>query len=199
MAIPAESKVALIIGAGTALGAEIARGLASSGMQLALNDQLPTRIEPLAAEIAAGGGQAAAFPADVSRKLSLQTMLQDVLEKYARIDILVFVAGTQPDDALLDMDEWDWHRTIDLNLTAAFLCMQSVGRVMRELGGGVIVNVVNVPGPTSNVKSDSAAYAVAAAGVEALSRTAGKEFAAHGIRVHVARSAEEALQILNAA
>jgi NAD(P)-dependent dehydrogenase (short-subunit alcohol dehydrogenase family) len=199
MATPVEPKVALIIGAGTALGAEIARGLASSGMQLALNDQLPTRIEPLAAEITAGGGRAIAFSADVSRKLSLQTMLQEVLEKYARIDMLVFIANVQPPDVILDMDEWDWHRTIDLNLTAAFLCMQSVGRVMRELGGGVIVNVLNVPGPTSHVKSDSAAYAVAAAGVEALSRKADKEFAAHGIRVQVARSAEEALQILNSA
>jgi NAD(P)-dependent dehydrogenase (short-subunit alcohol dehydrogenase family) len=199
MAIPAESKVALIIGAGTALGAEIARGLASSGMQLALNDQLPTRIEPLAAEITAGGGNATAFAADVSRKLSLQTMLQDVLEKYARIDLLVFIASVQPPDLILDMDEWDWHRTIDLNLTAAFLCMQSVGRVMRDIGGGVIVNVINVPVTTSNVKRDSAAYAVATAGVEALSRKAHKEFAAHEIRVLVARSAEEALQILNAA
>jgi NAD(P)-dependent dehydrogenase (short-subunit alcohol dehydrogenase family) len=180
-------RVALTIGAGTAIGAEIARRTAASGIQLALNDLLPTRIEPLAAEIAASGGQAAAFPADVSRKLSLQTMLQDVLEKYARIDILVFVANVQPPDVILDMDEWDWHRTIDLNLTAAFLCMQSVGRVMRELGGGVIVNVL------AGEPSKSAAYEVAAAGVEALSRAAGEEFAAHGIRVQVAKSAEEVI------
>lgn len=190
MANPAESKVALIIGAGTALGTEIARELAGKGVQLALNEQLPTRIEPLAAEIVRSGGKAAAFPADVSRKLSLQTMLQDVLEKYKRIDILVFVANVQPPDVILDMDEWDWHRTIDLNLTAAFLCMQSVGRVMRELGSGVMVNVLS---PKSEV---SVAYEVAAAGVEALSRTAEEEFAAHGIRVKVAKSAEEAIVII---
>jgi NAD(P)-dependent dehydrogenase (short-subunit alcohol dehydrogenase family) len=109
------------------------------------------------------------------------------------------------------MDEWDWHRTIDLNLTAAFLCMQSVGRVMRELGGGVIVNVIakDVQRPThssqqatpqgrlSNVKKpESSAYEVAAAGVEALSRAAEEEFAAHKIRVQVARSASEVLKIV---
>ncbi len=180
-------KVALIIGAGFEVGAEIARGLAASGVRLALNDLLPTRIEPVAAQISAGGGQAAAFPADVSRKLSLQTMLQEVLEKFERIDVLVFIANVQPPDALLDMDEWDWHRTIDLNLTAAFLCMQSVGRVMRELGGGVIVNVLAADA------SRSAAYEVAAAGVAALSRAAEEEFGAHGIRVHTARSAEEVI------
>jgi len=208
---PSNPSVALLIGAGSAIGAEITRELASRGVRLALNDLLPTRIEPLAAEIAASGGQASAFPADVSRKLSLQTMLQEVLEKFEHINILVFIANVQPPDAILDMDEWDWHRTIDLNLTAAFLCMQSVGRVMRELGGGVIVNVIakDVQRPThssqqatpqgrlSNVKKpESSAYEVAAAGVEALSRAAEEEFAAHKIRVQVARSASEVLKII---
>lgn len=195
------NKVALIIGAGSVIGAEIDRGLAKAGWQLAMNDLLPTRIEQLAAEIASGDGQAAAFPADVSRKLSLQTMLQEVLEQFGRIDVLVFIAMVRPDDVLLDMDEWDWHRTIDLNLTAAFLCMQSVGRVMRELGGGAMVNVIekDVQRPTSNVKSNSAAYAVAAAGIEELSRAAEKEFAVHGITVHVAKSAEEVMRFLIAA
>ncbi len=186
-------RVALLIGAGSAIGAEIARGLAASGIHLALNDLLPTRIEPLAAEISASGGQAAAFPADVSRKLSLQTMLQEVLEKFERINVLIFIANVQPPDALLDMDEWDWHRTIDLNLTAAFLCMQSVGRVMRELGGGVIVNVLR---PTSDV---SAAYEVAAAGVVAMSIASEEEFGAHGIRVHTAKIAEEVIKIIKSA
>ena len=210
-------RVVLIIGAGSTTGAEIARGLATRGLQLALNDLLPTHIEPLAAEIAAGGGLAAAFPADVSRKLSLQTMLQEVLEKFARIDILIFIAHVRPPDVILDMDEWDWHRTIDLNLTAAFLCMQSVGRVMRELGGGVIVNVLDAPSPPTSLvaakaarsgqalspqsrrgekPSASAVYAVAAAGVEALGRVAEEEFAAHGIRVQVAKSAEEVLRLV---
>ena len=208
---PSNPSVALLIGAGSAIGAEITRELASRGVQLALNDLLPTRIEPLAAEIAASGGRASAFPADVSRKLSLQTMLQEVLEKFEHINILVFIANVQPPDAILDMDEWDWHRTIDLNLTAAFLCMQSVGRVMRELGGGVIVNVIakDVQRPTHssqqaapqgrlfNVKKpESSAYEVAAAGVEALSRTVSAEFGAHKIRVHAARSASEVLQIV---
>ena len=212
-------RVALLIGAGSTTGAEIARGLAASGIHLALNDLLPTRIEPLAAEISASGGQAAAFPADVSRKLSLQTMLQEVLEKFERINVLIFIANVQPPDALLDMDEWDWHRTIDLNLTAAFLCMQSVGRVMRELGGGVIVNVLDTPSPPTSLvaasgslgtgslpqsrrgekHSASAAYEVAAAGVVAMSIASEEEFGAHGIRVHTAKIAEEVIKIIKSA
>ncbi|MGH2581771.1 MAG: SDR family NAD(P)-dependent oxidoreductase [Anaerolineales bacterium] len=129
-------KAALIIGAGSETGRETARGLAKAGMRVALNDLLPDRIEELAAEVNGAGGEALAVPADVTHKMALQTMLQEVLGAWGRIDFLVFIASTQPPDAILDMDEWDWHRTIDMNLTAAFLCMQSVGRVMREQGGG---------------------------------------------------------------
>jgi NAD(P)-dependent dehydrogenase (short-subunit alcohol dehydrogenase family) len=167
-------KVALIIGAGSALGAEIAQALAARGVRVALNDLLPTRIEQIANEM---NGEALAFAGDVSRKLALQTMLQDVLETYERIDILVFIASVRPDDALLDMDEWDWHRTI-------------VGRVMRELGGGIMINVIS---PESE---GSAAYKIAKAGVTALSKAAEAEFAAHNIRVHVAKSAKEVAKLI---
>jgi 3-oxoacyl-[acyl-carrier protein] reductase len=182
-------KVALIVGAGSTIGGEIARAIAERGYRSALNDLSPTRIEVLAKEL---GNSAQAFEGDVSRKLGLQTMLQDVLARFERIDVLVFIANVQPRDAVLDMDEWDWHRAIDLNLTAAFLCMQSVGRVMREIGGGVIVNVLS---PASLV---SAAYAVATAGIEALSRAAEAEFAGHNIRVLVAKEVTEVLSLINA-
>lgn len=171
-------KVALIVGAGTPLGAQVARGLAAGGHAVALNDLLPNHIEPLAAELVAAGGQAAAHPADLSRKLALQTMLQDILEAWERIDILVFIPAVQPVEPLLDMDEWDWHRTLDLNLTTSFLCMQSVGRVMRELGGGLIINAI----PASDVHSP--VYAAATAGLDALTQAAAAEFAAHNIQVH---------------
>jgi NAD(P)-dependent dehydrogenase (short-subunit alcohol dehydrogenase family) len=169
-------RVALIVGAGTATGQQIARELAANGFRVALNDLLPDRIETLATEL---GSQAVAHAADLSRKLSLQTMLQNILEKWGRIDALVFVASIQPTDSILDMDEWDWHRTIDLNLTTAFLCMQSVGRVMRELGEGVIVNVL-----AGNTSIAAPAYEIAAAGLRALAESAKIEFAASNIKLH---------------
>lgn len=170
-------RVALVAGAGNALGAEVARKLAASGLRVALNELLPTRIEALAAEVGAAGGQAAAHAADLTRKLALQTALQAILEDWGRIDVLVFIASVQPPTPLLDLDEWDWHRTVDATLTAGFLTMQSVGRVMRELGGGVIVNA-------AAVAPETAAYAAAAAGLQALSAAARDELGAHKIQVH---------------
>jgi NAD(P)-dependent dehydrogenase (short-subunit alcohol dehydrogenase family) len=170
-----DSKVALIIGAGSAAGQQAARALTAAGFRVALNDQMPNRIESLAAEL---GSQAAAYPIDVSRKLALQTMLQSILEDWARIDVLVFVPTTAPETPLLDMDEWDWHRTIDSNLTAAFLSMQSVGRIMRQLGSGVIVNILELEYFPSPV------FRAAVAGLQALSEAAKGEFASHNIQVH---------------
>jgi NAD(P)-dependent dehydrogenase (short-subunit alcohol dehydrogenase family) len=176
-------RVALIIGAGTAAGQQISREMAGNGFRVALNDLLPDRIETLAAEL---GTAAVVHAADLSRKLSLQTMLQAILEKWDRIDALVFIAGIQPTDPILDMDEWDWHRTIDLNLTAAFLCMQSVGRVMRELGSGVIVNVL-----AGDPNTNAAAYDVAAAGLRALAESAQAEFSASNVKLYTIESSSE--------
>jgi NAD(P)-dependent dehydrogenase (short-subunit alcohol dehydrogenase family) len=175
--MPSE-RVALVVGAGSPLGEAISVGLAKAGVRVALNDLLPVRIETAAVTITEAGGQAAAFAADLTRKLALQTMLQSILERWGRIDALVFIASVQPTTPLLDMDEWDWHRSLDANLTAAFLCMQSVGRTMRQLGIGVIVNVA--------VKSEgrSASFAAAAAGLQALTDGAAAEFTAAGIRTH---------------
>lgn len=175
-------RVALIVGAGNEIGQAVAQDLAKSGLRVALNDLLPTRIENLAADIKSKGGQAAVYAADLTRKLALQTSLQSILEAWGRIDVLVFVATVQPGANLLDMDEWDWHRTIDSNLTAAFLCMQSVGRVMREIGGGVIINVL------AGTMEASAGYAASSSGLEALSVASAQELSAHNIQVHALRA-----------
>ena len=178
-------RVALIVGAGTELGQAVARQLATNGVRVALNDLLPDRVELIAKEIQTTGGEAIVYATDLSRKLALQTVLQNILEAWARIDILIFIASNQPADALLDIDEWDWHRSVDLNLTAPFLCMQSVGRVMRELGGGVIVNML-----AGSQRQTSAAYQAAAAGLTALSEAAKQELNQHYIRVYTMEAME---------
>lgn len=167
-------RVVLLAGAGAPLGQELARQLAAQGWRVALNDLLPTRVQPLAEEIVVAGGQAAACPADLTRKLALQTMLQAVLEDWGRVDALVLIPTVMPEGNLLDLDEWDWHRGLDATLTAGFLITQSVGRVMRELGGGTVV-YAGVAGNGSPV------FAAANAGLEALAQAAAPELAQHNI------------------
>jgi NAD(P)-dependent dehydrogenase (short-subunit alcohol dehydrogenase family) len=80
------------------------------------------------------------------------------------------------------MDEWDWHRTLDVNLTGAFLMIQSVGRVMRARGQGVIINIV--PGADQKVEREAGTYFASMAGLAELSRHADRELSPFGVRVY---------------
>ncbi len=170
-------KIVLITGAGRGLGKDLAIAFASKGARVAANDVTPINMDEVVAEIAKEGGRAKSYVAEISKKLSLQTLITQVLEDWERIDVLVNHISVQPRDPLLDMDEWDWRAALDANLTGPFLAMQTVGRVMRELGGGVMLNV-GAPG------EDSAAYVAAKAGLMALTRAAAEEFAPYNIRVN---------------
>jgi NAD(P)-dependent dehydrogenase (short-subunit alcohol dehydrogenase family) len=84
---------------------------------------------------------------------------------------------------LLDMDEWDWHRTLDVNLSGPFFAIQSVGRVMRQQGGGVIVNIAASAGCAQDLK-DCSAYVASKMGLVGLTRAAALELAPYHIRVN---------------
>ncbi len=182
-------RVALLVRAGNLLGQTLASELAGAGVRVALNDLLPEHIEQIAKRIKDAGGLASVNPADLTRKLALQTMLQDILDAWGHIDILIFIANVQPSDALLDIDEWDWHRALDQNLTAAFLCAQSVGRVMRETGGGAIIFALAGDGSQPSVT-----YAAAAAGLRALSLAAASEMAVANIQIYAIDAEEGAIE-----
>ncbi len=184
-----KNKVVLITGAGLGLGRALALALAGQGVRLALNDLTRINLDPLAAEIQAVGGEARLYENDISRKLDLQSLVQDVLADYGRIDVLVNHASVQPHHPILGMDEWDWRRTVDVILTGTFLASQSVGRVMAEQGGGVILNIGPRPGPQS--AEPRAAYLAAKAGVLAFSRAAAEELAEHGVQVLTLEPAED--------
>lgn len=177
-----KNKVVLITGAGRSLGFALAKAFAEQGAWVAVNDLTPVNLDGLVDEINQSGGKAQAFTADVSKKLALQTMLSDVLNEWERIDILVNHASVQPHDTILDMDEYHWRRTIDATLTAAFLTTQSIGRVMRELGGGVILNIG--PADQDDYDQPRAAYLSGKAGVIALTQAAAQELNQFNIRVN---------------
>ena len=177
-----EDKVVLVTGAGRGAGKAIAQAFAARGAKVALNDISPVNVDEVVAQITAEGGQAKAYVEDVAKKVSVQAMINNLTDDWKRVDILVNCANVEPHTSLLDLDEWDWHRTLDVNLTGAFLLIQSVGRVMREQGGGVIVNVIPVAGRAE--MSDRGAYVASKFGLAGLTRQAALELEAHDIRVH---------------
>ena len=159
----------LITGAGKGSGRELAEAFARQGARVAANDISPINVEEVVAAIQAQGGDARAYIDDVAKKVGAQALVKQVEDDFGRIDILVNHASVEPASPLLDMDEWDWHRVLDVNLTGAFLMTQSVGRVMREQAGGVIINLVTEAGRDENPLR--AAFFASMAGLEVLQST----------------------------
>jgi NAD(P)-dependent dehydrogenase (short-subunit alcohol dehydrogenase family) len=177
-----KDKVALITGAGKGTGAALALAFAAQGAIVSANDISPLNVEAVVAKIIANGGQAKAYVDDIAKKVAVQAVIKDVEDDYGRIDILVTHAVVEPASPLLDMDEWDWQRTLNVNLSGAFLVTQSVARGMRERGGGVIIHLISDAGSKHGERR--AAYLASMAGLRGFSQQAAKELAPYGIRVH---------------
>lgn len=183
-----KGKVVLITGAGKGSGRKLAEAFAQHGAIVAANDISPINVEAVVEEIQAKGGDARAYIDDIAKKVGAQALVKGVEDDLGRIDILVNHAAVEPHSPLLEMDEWDWHRTLDVNLTGAFLMTQSVGRIMREQGGGVILNLIapvsGVPEAGRDESPMRAAFHASMAGLDALGLQAAREFESYGIRVH---------------
>ena len=186
-----KDKVVLITGAGKGAGRALALAFAERGAIVAANDISPMNVEQVVAEIIARGGRAKAYIEDVAKKVGVQYLVNCVEEDFGGFDILVNHAAVEPHMSLLEMDEWDWHRTLDVNLTGAFLMMQSAGRVMREKGKGEILNIV--AGSSQGVEK-VAAYLSSMAGLAALSHQAYFELSPLGIRVYAIENSTDVVK-----
>jgi len=176
----------LITGAGKGSGRGLAQAFTRHGAIIAANDISPMNVEELVKNINTHGGNAKAYIEDVAKKVGAQALIKQVEDDFGRIDILVNHAAVEPRSPLLDMDEWDWHRVLDVNLTGAFLMTQSVGRTMREAGGGVIINLIAEA--DRDAGSLRAAFIASMSGLESFSRQAAFELEPYGIRVHALKT-----------
>ena len=188
-----KDKVVLITGAGRGNGRKLAEELARRGAIVVLNDISPINVEEAEASIRAEGGQAKSFIEDVAKKVGAQMLVKEVEDAFGKIDILINHAAVEPHTPLLDMDEWDWHRTLDVNLTGTFLMTQSVGRVMRAKGSGVIVCL---GAGTAETSKEAGAYLTSKAAVSEFAHQADRELSRHGVRVHAVDSFAEAMRVL---
>ncbi|UMY16309.1 SDR family oxidoreductase [Methylobacterium organophilum] len=148
--------VALVTGAGSGLGREVALGLAQAGWRLALAGRRPEPLEALAAEIAEQGGEALARPADVGDPQSVEALFAEIGRHFGRLDLLFNNAGIFTPAATVDeVRIEDWLASVQINLTGAFLCTRAAFAMMRaqDPQGGRIINngsiAAHVPRPMS--------------------------------------------------
>lgn len=140
---PLKDKVVLITGAGRGAGRSIAISLASQGAIIAANDISPVNLDDTLHLISQSGGKAKDYVIDISKKMPIQRLINTILDDWNKIDVLINFANVEPVVSVMDMDEWDLRRTIDVNLIAPILTTQIVGRVMKVSGGGTIINVIH--------------------------------------------------------
>jgi gluconate 5-dehydrogenase len=176
-------KVVLVTGAGRGIGRAIAEAFALAQAIVAANDLTPVNLDETVARITAGGGKAKGYLFDVAKRLPVHALVAQVLEDWGRIDVLVNNAGVEPHAPLLEMDEWDWQRTLDVNLSGPFYTIQAVGRAMRDRGGGVMVNIASIAGRAHGLR-DRSAYVASKMGLIGLTREAARDLAACNIRVN---------------
>ncbi len=184
-------KVVLVTGAGKGKGRATAETFAAHNALLAVNDVSPVNLDETVAHILAEGGRVKAYVEDIAKKMPVQGLVNQVLDDFGRIDILINCAEVEPSQPVLEMDDWDWQRTLDVNLTGLFLLIQSVGRVMKEKGGGIIIHM----GRRNMDPKSGAAYLASKAGAAVLVETAVAELSPFGIRVHAVQTVEEALEV----
>jgi NAD(P)-dependent dehydrogenase (short-subunit alcohol dehydrogenase family) len=183
MALPLESKIALVTGASKGIGKGIAIELARRGCDVALNycsDRAGA--ETAAAEIRALGRRAIVAQADVAVAADCARLFGETLDAFARLDILVNNAGTQVWKPLVDLEEAEWDRVIATNLKGCFLCTQLAARHMKGNGGGRIVNIGS--GCNKTPFPNLAAYTASKGGIEMFTKVAAMELGAYGITVN---------------
>lgn len=176
-------RVALVTGGSRGIGAAVARRLAAEGATVAINyaGRADAAAEVVAA-IDAAGGTAAAFQADVSDATACAALVEGVVSRFGRIDVLVNNAGITRDGLLVRMSDDDWRAVIDTNLSGAFYLSRAVGKLMMKQRSGSIVNMASVVGMMGN--AGQANYAAAKAGLIGLTKSVARELAGRGVRAN---------------
>jgi 3-oxoacyl-[acyl-carrier protein] reductase len=181
----ADRKVAMVTaGAGAGIGSAIVRTLAAEGWDVAITDAHERRTPELAQALGEEHGRDFfSVRLDVSDYLAVGAAVEQVLGWRGRIDALVNSAGWNKLEQLIEMDPVTWQRTLDVDLTGTFNCLRHVLPVMRDGGGGAVVNISSIAAWETSTEH-GAAYSAAKAGVTALTRVAAAECGQHGIRVN---------------
>lgn len=178
-------KVALITGAGSGIGASVARILAACGAKVALIDRDESALRKVAEEISEAEATAMAFPCDITSAEDLSSVVQKTKDAWNRIDIVVANAGINGVWAPIDeIKPEEWDRTMDINLKGAFLTVRSCVPLMKEGGGGSIILMSSLQGNRTFSVSGATAYATSKAAIVAFGRMIALELAKDKIRVN---------------
>jgi len=176
-----KGKVAVITGAGSGMGREMAKLFAAEGAKVVAADVVPTGVEQVVGEINAAGGTALAVVADVSKLQDVENMIDTAVSTYGRLDILVNNAGIM--DRVVPVAECSddlWNRVMGVNLNGPFYACRKAVPIMAKQGGGSIINTASVAGVRGGAAGT--AYTTSKHAVLGLTKNIAAYYAKDGIR-----------------
>jgi len=176
-------KTAAVSGSGRGIGRAIALALARAGADLVVFSRTEEEFSDTAAAIEAMGRRALALRVDVSKPGDVRNMVEATLGKFGRLDIMVNNAGQSPSYTFTEnVEAEDYDAIMNVNIGGTFLCSQRVIPVMKEQGGGCIINVASLSGLKALYKCS--AYSASKGAIVALTRTMALELGRFNIRVN---------------
>ena len=178
-----DHKVALITGASRGIGEAIAKTLADHGAQVILASRKIDDLKRVEEDIVKAGGKAFSIACHTGEMDQIHHLFDEIRHKFKRLDILVNNAATNPFFGdVLSADEKAWDKTFAVNVKGVFFISQQAAKMMKETGGGAIVNVASVnairPAPFQGI------YSITKAGIVAMTKSFAKELASLNIRVN---------------
>ncbi len=176
-----DGKIAFVSGASRGIGEAIAKLLAQQGAHVIVSSRKIDGCQAVADAIVAAGGKATAVACHIGELEQIQAVFAQIREQFGRLDILVNNAATNPQFChILDTDASAFQKTVDVNIRGYFFMSVEAGKLMREHGGGSIINVASINGVTPG--NFQGIYSVTKAAVINMTKAFAKECAAQGIR-----------------
>ncbi len=175
-------KVAMVTGSSKGLGEQAALALAGVGAEVAVCGRDTADIDRVVERLKSMGGKAAGFVLDVTSRDKVKSCVDDILNHFGRVDILLNNAGTNYRVPVLEYPEEEWDRVIDTNLKGYYLVAQAVAPQMIERGYGKVINMSSILGRIG--LPNQLAYASSKGGVEQMTKIMAIEWAQKGVRVN---------------
>ncbi len=179
-----KGRVAVITGASSGLGRQMARAFSKQGADLVVLARRMERLEELKKELEQYGGKVLPIKCDVTSSDDIDNAAKIAEQEFSKVDILVNCAGSSKDAGVLEMKDDEWDFTINTDLTSVFKMTRTFGSIMKKHKYGRIINIASMYGLVGNNEIPTIAYHASKGGVVNFTRAAAAELAKYNITVN---------------
>jgi len=176
-----DRKVAIVIGGGSGIGRGIAKAFAEEGCCVVIASRNADRLNAAAKELGKTGSEIMAVPTDVTVEAEVKALFERTLDRFSRLDILVNSSGAFDGGPIEGISLEAWNRVIGVNLTGPFVCTREAFRIMKEAGGGRIINIGSIS--AQRTRENMAPYTASKFAIWGLTQAAALEGREFGIAV----------------